>query len=138
MEYAYAKKNNLVYATQVNKEGKDVEPTIDNIIAASDASLKSGFPADFKVSITDATGPTSYPICGFTYLLIYEDMSYVKDKTVALQTLQFIEWCETDGQNMAAELGYAKLRQKKPRKKSSKSSKRSSLTAKCCSNNGGI
>ena len=108
VEYAYAKSNKIPYATQINKDGKPVEPSIANINAAAAASL-SAFPADMKVSITDAPGGNSYPICGYTYLLVYDDLSYMGDKNVAVQTLQFIQWCETDGQKMAAGLGYAEL-----------------------------
>jgi phosphate transport system substrate-binding protein len=108
VEYAYAKKNNLPFAAQINKDGKEVEPTIENIVNAASASL-TVFPADMKVSIVNAGGPSSYPICGFTYLLVYEDLSYTKNKNLAQQTLEFILWCETDGQKLAADLGYAKL-----------------------------
>lgn len=108
VEYAYAKKNSLAYAVEINKAGKEVEPTVENIVSAASASLTM-FPPDMKVSIVDASGDKSYPICGFTYLLVYDDLSYMKDKNLATQTLQFIMWCETDGQKMAADLGYAKL-----------------------------
>jgi phosphate transport system substrate-binding protein len=61
------------------------------------------------VSIVNARGADSYPICGYTYLLVYEDLSYLKDKALALHLVQFIKWCETDGQEMAKDLGYARL-----------------------------
>jgi phosphate transport system substrate-binding protein len=108
VEYAFAKKNNIPFATQLNKDGKEVPPSIDAINAAAAASLSS-FPEDMKVSITNAPGADSYPICGFTYLLVYQDLSYLKDKATAAAVLDFIKWCETDGQEMAADLGYAKL-----------------------------
>lgn len=108
VEFAFATKNSLSYATQINKDGKEVTASIDGVIAASTASLTQ-FPADMKVSIVNASGPDSYPICGYTYLLIYDDLSYLKDKAVATETLNFIKWCETDGQDMAKDLGYAKL-----------------------------
>jgi phosphate transport system substrate-binding protein len=108
VEYAYAKKNKLSFAQQINLAGKEVAPTIDAINAAAAASLKS-FPKDMKVSIVNAPGDDSYPICGYTYLLVYQDMRSAPDKETAEQTVQFIRWCETDGQEMAAELGYARL-----------------------------
>jgi phosphate transport system substrate-binding protein len=108
VEYAYAAKTNIPYAVQINQDNKEVAPSIDNVVHAASASLTS-FPPDMKVSIVNAPGDKSYPICGFTYLLIYDDMSYLKDKKLALQTLEFILWCETDGQKLAADLGYAKL-----------------------------
>ena len=63
----------------INKDGKAVTASIDAVDAATAASLKE-FPADFKVSIINASGPDSYPICGYTYLLVYQDLSYMKDK----------------------------------------------------------
>ena len=106
VEVAYAKKNNLSFATQINKDGKQVQPTVDAVNAAAKTTT---FPDNMKVSITDASGPDAYPISGFTYLLVYEDMSWTKDKAVATETLKFIKWCETDGQTFAADLGYSKL-----------------------------
>ena len=97
VEFAYAKKNNLPFASQINKAGKEMKPTVENIVNAASTSLTT-FPPDMKVSIVDASGDKSYPICGFTYLLVYDDLSYMKDKALATQTLQFIMWCETDGQ----------------------------------------
>ena len=108
VELAYAEKNKLSYATQINKDGKEVKPTIDAVNAAAKAALAK-FPDNMKVSITEAPGADSYPICGFTYVLVYEDLSYMKDKALATETLKFIQWCETDGQEFAAALGYAKL-----------------------------
>ncbi len=108
VEFAYAKKNNLTFASQINKDGKEAAPSIDGILAASSASL-TRFPEDLKVSITNAPGANSYPICGFTYLKVYQDMSYMGDKNTAQNVVDFIKWCETDGQEMAAEQGYAKL-----------------------------
>ncbi len=108
VEWAYATTNKLSYASMVNKEGGEMTASVAGVVAACSASVKD-FPADFKVSITNAPGKESYPICGYTYLLVYEDMSYLKDKAVAQAVVDFIKWCETDGQDLAADNGYAKL-----------------------------
>lgn len=108
VEYAYAKSENLTYAKQINKDGKEVVASIEGVVAATSASLQS-FPGDLKVSITDASGAESYPICGFTYILVYEDLSYLKDKDAAMKLVNFIQWCMTEGQETAKDLGYAKL-----------------------------
>jgi phosphate transport system substrate-binding protein len=108
IELAYALKNKLPFATQINKDGKEVRASIAGVESAIAHSV-TDFPADLKVSITDASGPDSYPICGFTYFLVYDDLSYLQDKGLAQNTVDFINWCETDGQNAANELGYAKL-----------------------------
>jgi len=106
VEQSYAEKNKLPYASMVNKDGKPVEATIAGVNAAA-ASAK--FPDNMKVSITDSVGAASYPISGFTYLLIYQDLGYMKDKAKAQATIDFIRWCETEGQAMAEANGYAKL-----------------------------
>jgi phosphate transport system substrate-binding protein len=108
VESAYAVKENLTYAKQINKDGKTVVASIEGVVAASESSVKT-FPEDLKVSITDAAGVDSYPICGFTYLLVYDDLSYMKDKDAATKLVKFIEWCITEGQATAKDLGYAKL-----------------------------
>jgi len=63
-------------------------------------------PDDFRVSITDATGKTAYPIAGFTYLLVYKDQA---DKAKGEALLQFLWWAIHDGQAAAAPLDYAPL-----------------------------
>ena len=108
IELAYALKNKLPFATQINKDGKEVRASVAGVESAIANSVQS-FPADLKVSITDAPGAESYPISGFTYFLVYGDLSYMKDKTLAQETVNYIQWCETTGQAMANELGYAKL-----------------------------
>jgi phosphate transport system substrate-binding protein len=108
VEYAYAKSNQLAYAAQVNKAGKTVTASIEGVEAAAAESLKE-LPADLKISITDAPGDASYPICGFTYLLVYQDLGYFKDKTKAEWLVKYIDWCVTDGQALAKDVGYAKL-----------------------------
>jgi phosphate transport system substrate-binding protein len=111
VESAYATSQNppLRYASMVNKDGREVTASIAGVEAASAALLKE-IPDDFKVSITDAPGAESYPICGFTFVLMYEDLSYLKDKAKAQALVDYIQWCVSDaGQGMVGQLGYAKL-----------------------------
>ncbi len=99
-ELAFAEKSKLPFATQINKNGKPVIASVDGVVAAAKNSVAQ-FPPDMRVSITDAPGDDSYPICGFTYLLVYQDMSYLKNKDQASEVLKFIHWGVTDGQAMA-------------------------------------
>jgi phosphate transport system substrate-binding protein len=105
VELAYAVENKLPYASIRNLAGTFVEPSIDSIVAAA-ASLASTIPADFRVSITNAPGPQSYPLASFTYLLVYEDMP---DHTKAEALAKFIWWAEHDGQKFSGPLRYAPL-----------------------------
>jgi phosphate transport system substrate-binding protein len=122
VEQAFAEKSKLAYATQINKAGKAVKASIEGIVEAAKHSADQ-VPDDMRISITDAAGDESYPICGFTYLLIYEDLSYLKDTKQAGELLKYIDWCEHDGQEMAKDLNYARLpaeMQKKVEEKLSK------------------
>ena len=62
-----------------------------------------------RLSITDAPGDGSYPISGFTYLLLYQDLSYLQDRTRARELVRFAHWCCHGGQEMANDLHYARL-----------------------------
>jgi phosphate transport system substrate-binding protein len=105
VELAYAEKNNLPYAALKNKAGYFVEPTFDAVSAAAAGFIKN-MPADLRVEITNADGKDSYPIAGFTWLLIYKNM---KDKTKAKAIVKFLKWAVTDGEKYAKELYYAPL-----------------------------
>jgi phosphate transport system substrate-binding protein len=106
VELGYADKNKLPYATLINQDGKSATASIASVNAA--AGNLGGFPDNLKLSINDSKGADSYPICGYTYLLLYKDLGYM-DKDQAQATVDFIRWCETDGQEMAGDNGYAKL-----------------------------
>ena len=105
VELAYAEKNNLPYAALKNKAGNFVEPTFDAVSAAAAGFIKN-MPADLRVEITNADGKNSYPISGFTWLLIYQNM---KDKTKAKAIVNFLKWAVTDGERYTKELYYAPL-----------------------------
>jgi phosphate transport system substrate-binding protein len=105
VELAYAVKNNLPYASLRNKAGKFVEPTFDAVSAAAAGSLKN-LPEDLRVSLTDADGAGSYPISGFTWLLVYQS---VKDKEKSAAMVKFLKWAYDEGQSYAKDLYYAPL-----------------------------
>lgn len=105
VELAYAVKNNLPYATLQNKAGNFVQATFDAVSAAAAGAVKN-MPEDLRVSITNADGKNSYPISGFTWLLVYRDM---KDKEKAKAIVGFLKWAMTDGQAYATDLFYAPL-----------------------------
>lgn len=105
VELAYAVKNNLPYAWIKNKAGNFVEPTFESVGAAA-AGASKNMPEDLRVSITNADGKDSYPISGFTWLLIYKKMNDVR-KAKAL--VDFLKWAMDRGQSYAKELYYAPL-----------------------------
>ena len=105
VELVYATQNKIQYGAVRNASGKFLKATTDGVTAAAAAASKA-MPADFRVSITNAPGATSYPISSFTWLLIPTKFSDpAKGKAVA----DFLHWMLQNGENEAAGLGYAPL-----------------------------
>jgi phosphate transport system substrate-binding protein len=104
VELIYALQNKMSYGAVKNSSGKFLKATTDGVTAAAAAAAKS-VPADYRVSITNAAGPASYPISSFTWLLIptHGDAA----KTQALKG--FATWMLDHGESEAAGLGYAPL-----------------------------
>jgi len=105
VELAYAGQNKLPVAHIKNAGGNFVEPTIDSVTVAA-ASFASSTPDDLRVSITNAPGPTVYPISSYTYILVYKDQ---KDGVRGKALVDFLWWGIHDGQGFARELQYAPL-----------------------------
>jgi len=105
VELAYAGQNKLPVAHIKNQSGSFVEPTIDAVTAAA-ASFASSTPDDLRVSITNAPGPTVYPISSYTYILVYKDQ---KDAVKGKAVVDFLWWGIHDGQSFAQALQYAPL-----------------------------
>lgn len=105
VELIYAANNQLPYANIKNKAGKIVEPKLESVSAAAAGAMKN-MPADFRVSIVNAEGALSYPISGFTYLLVYQKMP---DAQKAQKITSFLRWALKDGQALASKLHYAPL-----------------------------
>ena len=63
-------------------------------------------PDDFRVSITNQSGPTAYPISSFTWLLIPAQIS---DAAKRDAIKDFLKWMLTDGQRYNEGLAYAQL-----------------------------
>jgi phosphate transport system substrate-binding protein len=105
VELIYALQNNIAYGEVENANGEFVRATEASVTKAAEAAA-ANMPADFRVSITNATGPGAYPIASFTWLLFFENPS---DKAQARTMVDFMKWALTDGQRFASELGYAPL-----------------------------
>jgi phosphate transport system substrate-binding protein len=104
IELIYAVQNKIPYGMVKNASGNYVKASLDSVTAAA-ATTKS-MPADFRVSITNASGKEAYPISSFTWLLIPEKS---KDAGKGKILANFLNWMVDDGQKMTAELTYAPL-----------------------------
>ena len=106
VELVYAVENKIAYGSIKNAAGNFVKASLDAVTEAAASSPK--MPADFRVSITNATGKTAYPISSFTWLLIpVQAKDPKKGKIIA----DFLDWMVSDGQKMTSQLSYAPLPQ---------------------------
>jgi phosphate transport system substrate-binding protein len=105
VELAYAVKNQLAYASIRNKEGVFIIPSLESVTAAA-MGESTHMATDLRASITNAGGKKSYPISGFTWLLIDKDQ---KDGAKAKAIVGFLKWAVTKGESFAAGLYYAPL-----------------------------
>ncbi len=105
VELTYALVNKIEYGAVKNAAGKFLLGTADGATAAA-AALAKTMPADYRVSITNAPGPNSYPISSFTWLLIPKQFA---DASKGAAVKGFLGWMLDHGESEAAALGYAPL-----------------------------
>jgi phosphate transport system substrate-binding protein len=103
VELIYATQNKMPYAEVKNSAGQFVKPTIASVTAAL---ATAEIPDDFRFSMTNAPGKDAYPICGATWLLVYEQQ---KDPAKGKKLVEFLKWAAKDGEKMAKDLDYAPL-----------------------------
>jgi len=104
VELIYAVQNDIPYGRVQNADGKFVKADLAGVTAAA-ASVKD-LPEDFRVSITNAPGATSYPISSFTWLLIPAQISDAQKRDAIKD---FLRWMLVDGQKYNEGLSYAQL-----------------------------
>src|SRR5262245_22052074 len=105
VELTHALQTNIPAAWVQNRAGKFIEPTLISVSAAATGALQD-MPHDFRLSLTDATGPEAYPIAAFTWVLVYKQQS---NKEQGQKLVQFLWWMLHEGQQEAPALHYAPL-----------------------------
>ena len=104
-EFAFAQKIKTVRIQ--NSSGIYIEPSIESISAAARGEI----PADTRIMLTNSSDPESYPISGFTWIILYKEQSYDKRSSAqAKGTLEFLDWLiSEDAQAQASKVNYAPL-----------------------------
>lgn len=104
-EFSFAMK--IQTAKLRNSSGNFVEPTIESISAAAQGTI----PEDTRVMLTNSDHPDAYPICGFTWLILYKEQAYNKRSLAqATETLKLLNWMLSDeAQSQAEKVHYAPL-----------------------------
>lgn len=86
-EFAFAQKTQM--AQVQNSNGEYVLPTIASISAAA----KGNIPDDTRIMLTNSSDPESYPISGFTWIILYQEQAY-NDRSFAQaeETVKLLDW----------------------------------------------
>ena len=105
VELIYALQNKIAYGAVKNAAGNWVTASIEGV---TEAAAGAKIPADFRVSITNASGANAYPISSFTYLLIPVQGTNAENRKVLKDLLS---WIIKSGQGEVSALSYAPLPQ---------------------------
>jgi phosphate transport system substrate-binding protein len=103
VELAYVVQTGMQQAFLKNKSGKFVPASVAGATAAA-AQNSSVSPTNF--SITDEPGDTTYPIAGFSWIII---RTSIQDSQKARAVAYLFKWLVTDGQTYGKDLQYASL-----------------------------
>jgi len=103
VELAYAEQNKLPWTLLKNAAGNYEPPSLAGTTAAMTGVT---LPDDMKIMITNSTNPDAYPICGFTWILAYQNQ---KDLTKGQALVNMLWWAIHDGQQYSPALDYAPL-----------------------------
>jgi phosphate transport system substrate-binding protein len=104
----YAALNDISYGFVINKSGNVIEPSL----AATSLAAAVELPADTRILVTDTDAPDGYPIAGFAWMLLYENLdanNAIQTRTQAEELLTFILWTITDGQDLAEPLSFSRI-----------------------------
>ena len=105
VELIYAVQNKMTYGLVRNADGKWIKASTESVSAAAAGAAKN-MPADYRVSIVNAPGATSYPISSFTWMLVpIQSQDPAKGKVLH----EFLEWMLDHGESEAAGMTYAPL-----------------------------
>src|SRR5438067_4225304 len=105
VELAYVAQTGMQQAFVKNRDGKFEQASVAGATAAA-AQNHDVSPSNF--SITDEPGESSYPIAGFSWVIVRTSIS---DPQKARAVVFLLKWLVTDGQQYGKDLQYAPLPQ---------------------------
>ena len=105
VEFAYAKQNKLADVVLQNRDGEYVNASFNSFKAAA-SSAKWEQDKGYYLWLVNASGKTSWPIAGASFILL------AKDKPASSQkAIKFYDWAFSNGDEMATKLVYVPLPQ---------------------------
>jgi phosphate transport system substrate-binding protein len=108
VDYSYAFQNHLPVAQLKNTAGHYVGPSEESLRAATSDLVN--LPEDGKIILGRSRSPKAYPLCGFCWLLAYQDnFRAYHDHKRSQALVDFLDWIFSDGQKLENDLGYVPL-----------------------------
>lgn len=105
VEYQYAVKGNISFASVLNPSGKFVRASAESIAAACHAAEAPQW-NKFSASLTNTSGADAFPITSFTWIYL-RTASSDSSRSAALSNL--LDWMYGEGQHYAVQEGYSEL-----------------------------
>jgi phosphate transport system substrate-binding protein len=108
VELSFALANKIAFADMINKAGNSVTANAGSMQAAMN-DYANTFTDKLTNIIVDGPGANSWPIAGYTYIILHT--TSMTDCTKAQKIVEFLKWSLTDpgAAQRAADLGYASL-----------------------------
>lgn len=108
VELSYAISNGLNQVQMINKAGKTVQANAASV-ESDMADFASAFDARLNAVIVDGAGEGSWPITGYTYIILHTNS--MTDCVKATKIVEFFTWALTDpaAATVAGKLGYSVL-----------------------------
>lgn len=100
---SYAVVQKLPVAKIQNKEGAFTIPTTTAIMAAAESTMEKN--QNYLDSLINPPGEESYPLSGFTYIILSQQMPEKKGRIL----VEFLNWALSDGQNFSEALNFNPL-----------------------------
>jgi phosphate transport system substrate-binding protein len=108
VELSFALANKITYANMMNKAGTKVTANADSLVSAMN-DFANTFTDKLTNTIVDGPGANSWPIAGYTYIILHT--TSMIDCAKAQKLVEFLKWDLTDAgaAKRAADLGYSVL-----------------------------
>lgn len=106
--FTYALLNNMSYGSVINSSGNIIEPSFGATTEAANIEL----PEDTRILFTNTPAEFGYPIAGFAWMLVYENLdrnNAIQGLREAQELIRFLIWSISEGQELAESLGFAKI-----------------------------
>ena len=100
---SYAVSQKLPMAAIKNKSGQFTKPSLKSIKAAAEQAMKDK--KSHTSSLINIKGKDSYPLAGFTYIIISKKMPKKKGKAI----VSFLKWALNQGQSFSESLYFISL-----------------------------